>query len=92
VVVRKQLATVPPVGALPLKRGRADYKAPAAAATGGGIASPLTEPSYAAREFHPVQTLTSSDGLFVWELEPIKKIVMTDANDEPVVQIFAVPS
>lgn len=72
--------------------GTGIYKAPAAKGTGGGIASPLTETSYAAREFHPARYLSSSDGLFVWQFEPPKKIVMTDANDEPVVQIFAVPT
>jgi hypothetical protein len=92
VAVRKQLKTVPPLGALPAKRGRANYKAPATVATGGGIASPLTEPSYAAREFHPEKSLKSSDGLFVWEFAAVKKVVMTDANGEPVVQIFAEPS
>lgn len=72
--------------------GTGIYKAPAAtAATGGGIASPLTELSYAAREFHPAHVLASSDGLFEWEFEPVKKIVMVDANAAPVVQIFAVP-
>jgi hypothetical protein len=89
VVVRKQLATVPPVGALPLKRGRADYKAPAAAATGGGIASPLTEPSYAAREWWPAGML-SSDGLFV--LPAVKSIDMVDADDAPVTFNYAAPT
>lgn len=73
--------------------GTGIYKAPATTGvTGVGIASPLTEGSYAAREFHPARYLSSSDGLFVWQFEPPKKIVMTDANDEPVVQIFAVPT
>lgn len=72
--------------------GTGIYKAPAAKGTGGGIASPLTETSYAAREFHPARYLSSSDGLFVWQFEPPKKIVMADANDEEVIQLFAVPT
>lgn len=72
--------------------GTGIYKAPAAKGTGGGIASPLTETSYAAREYHPARYLSSSDGLFVWQFEPPKKIVMADANDEEVIQLFAVPT
>ena len=72
--------------------GTGIYKAPAAKGAGGGIASPLTETSYAAREYHPARYLSSSDGLFVWQFEPPKKIVMADANDEEVIQLFAVPT
>lgn len=59
---------------------------------GGGIASPLTETDYAQREFHPSLYLQSADGIFVWEIKPPAKIVMTDANDAQVDQIFAVPT
>ena len=69
--------------------GTGIYKAPAAKGTGGGIASPLTETSYAAREFHPAQTLWTSDGYFAWEVKAPKKIVQTDANGAEVVQQFA---
>lgn len=73
--------------------GTGIYKAPATTGvTGVGIASPLTEASYATREFHPARYLSSSDGLFVWQFEPPKKIVMADANDEEVIQLFAVPT
>ena len=88
-----QLRTIESRGARPATKGRADWTQDKEPATGGGgIASPLTEASYAAREFHPAQALSTSDGLFVWEFEPLKKVVMTDANDAPVVQIFAEPS
>lgn len=73
--------------------GRGNYVAPPSTGqTGGGIASPLTETDYATREFHPAQTLTTSDGIFVWEIKPPKKIIMSDANGAEVVQIFAVPT
>lgn len=89
---RKQvtLGTREAKGARAATVGTGVYKAPAA--TGGGIASPLTEASYATREFHPARYLSSSDGLFVWQFEPPKKIVMADANDEEVIQLFAVPT
>lgn len=88
VAVRKQLAIVPPVGALPLKRGRADYKAPAAAATGVGIASPLTESAIIAREWHAAG-LPSSDG--IWEYPALKKLTLSDADGVELVVILAAP-
>lgn len=91
VAVRKQLATVPPVGALPAQRGRADYKAPAAASTGGGIASPLTEQSYAEREWHAEKTLKSSDGLLSFRVKAIKQLRTTDADDVEVIMIYKEP-
>ena len=89
-VSRKELKPLEPRGALAGKRATAEYKAPATG-TGGGIASPLTEASYAAREYWPVEVLTSSDGLLTFRVKPIKKIVQADANDAEVVQIFAQP-
>lgn len=89
--VRRTLRTVQPVGALPVTRGRGNYVPPPATNTGGGIASPLTEQSYAAREFHDSRYVFSADGVFVWEFKPVSKIVMTDANGETVQQIFASP-
>ncbi len=86
---RKQvtLGTREAKGARAATVGTGVYKAPAA--TGGGIASPLTEASYATREFHPAQTLWTSDGYFAWEVKAPKKIVQTDANGAEVVQQFA---
>jgi hypothetical protein len=87
---RRTLRTVQPVGAVPATRGRGNYTPPPATG-GGGIASPLTEQSYAAREFHDSYFLFSADGVFVWEMQPVSKIVMTDANGAQVEQIFASP-
>ncbi|MCC5809851.1 MAG: hypothetical protein JJU06_05710 [Ectothiorhodospiraceae bacterium] len=58
---------------------------------GAGIASPLTEPDYEAREYYETQFITSSDGLFVLELAPIRKLVMEDANANEVEFDFADP-
>ncbi|MFZ3182918.1 MAG: hypothetical protein WA173_02075, partial [Pseudomonas sp.] len=72
--------------ALPAKRGRADYKAPAAG-TGGGIASPLIETA-GTREFHEGVLLPSTDGL-AWVLwRSVKKVTMTDANEATVVMEY----
>ncbi|PJI49761.1 MAG: hypothetical protein CTR55_10500 [Pseudomonas sp.] len=74
----RQLKTLEPRGALAAQRGRADYQEPAAASTGGGIASPLTETS---RETWDTQYLYSSDGVYVMELKPIKSVTFEDANN-----------
>ena len=90
-----QLRTVEPRGAVPAQRGSGSYVPPkAGTGTGGvGIASPLTETSYTAREYWPEQTLLSSDGLLSFKVKPIKKIVQIDANATPqeVIQLFAEP-
>ena len=85
------LRSVEPRGGVPSSTARVDYTPPPSAGGGGGIASPLTEASYAAREYWPVEVLTSSDGLLTFRVKPIKKIVQADANDAEVVQIFAQP-
>ena len=69
-------------GSRPATVGTGTYKAPATTSTGGGIASPLTEPSAAARAYWP-SGLLSSDGLF--ELPSIKTLNLTDANGDAVV-------
>jgi len=84
---RKTLKPIAPVGALPASRGRGEYTPPAA--TGGGIASPLTESSYAAREWWG-GGLPSSDGLFI--LPAAKRVVMTDANGAEVIFDYAEPA
>lgn len=78
---RSELKQLEPRG--PLRGGRvsAVYKEPVRQ-SGGGLASPLTEQSYAAREFHDSQYLFSADGVFVWEFGPPKKLVLTDANGD----------
>lgn len=73
---RKTLTTLDPRGRLEARQGRGDYEEPVTAG-GVGIASPLTEQSYAQREYHPQGEFTS-DGLFY--LPAIKKIVLTDAD------------
>ena len=85
------LRSVESRGGVPSSTARVDYTPPPSTGGGGGIASPLTEASYAAREYWPVEVLTSSDGLLTFRVKPIKKIVQAEANDAEVVQIFAQP-
>jgi hypothetical protein len=86
---RQQLKTVPPLGALPAQRGRADYKAPAAASGGG--AWPITEASYLDRTYWPPRDLISSDGLIRIDVTPIKSIKFIDADGVAAVMEFAQP-
>ncbi len=85
------LRTIEPKGALQASAGRVFWDPPKAAST-AGIASPLTEGSYAAREFYASRYLTTYDGIFVMQVDPVKKVVMSDANSAEVVQIFAEPA
>ncbi|MBU1330868.1 MAG: hypothetical protein KJ884_15940 [Gammaproteobacteria bacterium] len=88
---RRTLPRTTSRGSLPAQKGRGNYKAPAAAGTAGGIASPLIEQSYAAREYWPEQTVTSVDGLLSFRIKAIKSITQADANSAEVVQQFAQP-
>lgn len=88
---RRQLSTIEPRGALGTQKGVGNYVPPRSAPGGGGVASPLTEADYNAREYWAEQTLTSSDGLLSFRVKAIKKLVQTDANSLEVVQQFAQP-
>lgn len=89
---RKTLRPVEPVGALPASRGRGEYKAPPAAAAGGGIASPLVEQSFDERKYWPERAATSVDGLFTLYYRPIRETRQLDANGAEVVNQWAEPT
>jgi hypothetical protein len=75
-----RLPDTPPRGPLRKKPGFA-----AASGDGvSGIASPLTEDNHTTREYYTGMGITSSDGIFVLEVEPIKTMVMTDAEGNEV--------
>lgn len=87
---RKTLKAITPRGPLPAQTSPGtDTPNPKATTSGGGLASPLTEPSFAMREFWPTG-LRSSDGLFFLPAE--KKIVMQDAEGSPAVFEYANPT
>lgn len=94
---RRSLPAVEPRGGVAPQRGRGNYAAPAGG-TGGGIASPLTEVVTAEggrtvpdREYWPNMIMSSSDGLRVWEVRPIKTWRFVDANGDSVVLNIAQP-
>lgn len=82
------LRAVEPVGARPAVMGKSFYTPPPATG-GGGIASPVTETSYATREYWP-GGIPSTDGLLM--LPAIKKVVMADANSAAATFEYAEPT
>lgn len=93
---RQALSRLEQRGARPAMRGRGTVNlVPATGGGGGGVDSPLTEPvdesGVPLREYHPSMTITSSDGLFTMELEPIKKLTMVDASGRSIDFIYADP-
>lgn len=60
-------------------------------ASGGGIASPLVEASYAARTWHTEKVLVSTDGILAFRIKPVKTVDFLDANGDPVQIEFKSP-
>ncbi len=81
----KALPAVKSATAIPARTGSSGLLTSAAT---GGIASPLTEKDFSAREFHAGGWL-STDGLF--KLPAIKKVVMKDAVGSEIVFVYAAP-
>lgn len=91
-VSQRTLRQVQPRGGIPGGMSTAFWSDHARApSSGGGIASPLTETAYTDRQYHPDQTLLSTDGLLSFKVKPLKQLTQKDANDAEVVQIFAAP-
>lgn len=62
---------------------------PRAATRAGGISSPLTEVSFASREYYPVY-VTSTDGMF--SFQALKSATFLDAAGAEVKIVFAQPT
>ena len=84
------LPVLPPADLIPSKRGVANGPA----STGAGVASPLSEiGAENSREYFdatPVRVF-SPDYMVAIEVQPLKTLRMTDANNEPVVMQFRNP-
>lgn len=89
-VTRKQtaLSLLSPRGTLDAKKGVGMWDPANVPTTGGGIASPLSETDFTAREYWPVGQL-SSDGLF--NFPALKTLKMTDNDGAEVILNFAQP-
>lgn len=83
-----ELKGVEPRGARPATRSVGEARVEPARTNAGGVASPVTEDDYTAREWWPAG-IPSTDGLLMLPAE--KVIVMSDANGAPVVFNYAEP-
>ncbi|THF60899.1 hypothetical protein [Pseudothauera rhizosphaerae] len=73
---RRTLEPASPAQPIPSTRG-VSLTAQQAAGSGGGA---FEEDDASQREYWPVRTITSSDGLFVLEVEPLKSILLKDGS------------
>lgn len=78
-----------PVKAVPTKGARPGERSTGRPSSGGGTTvNTLQELDFAAREYWPAVELASSDGLFTFTVQPIKKISLVGGGvflfDEPV--------
>lgn len=67
--------------AAPVKSNAGSARPPAPNTGGistGSLIGDLTEADYTSRQWHPVQTITSSDGFFTFEQRHLKKLFLTD--------------
>ena len=89
----KTLGERPDAAAIPSAAGSAKPKRPAGSGTGtAGIASPLTETAYEDREHYDAVTVTSTDGIFSFQVRRLKHMEMLDANGAEVVLDFKEPA
>lgn len=70
--------------ATPAKPIRAATALGGVSGSGDGIASPLVETDYTLREWYEPVVVTSSDGLFTFEIKRIKSLRMDDASGRTV--------
>lgn len=84
----KKLPAPEPVPAIPSRTG-SSAPVPLPGTTGsGGIASPLTESSYAERVYYAAKNVTTTDGLFTMNVRHLQQISLLDANNAAVVMKF----
>lgn len=67
-----------PRGASPAVTSAAPLPGAAKSGSGSGIASPLTETAYAARQWWPERQLTTTDGLVTFVIKPVKEVTFQD--------------
>lgn len=81
------LPAAKPRGEVPAQRS-SSLDAPGAGQANKGINSPLTETTYASREWFNEKTLMTTDGIFAVRVRALKKIFMTDAKSNSVEMEF----
>lgn len=83
---------VPPTRGKAEKVRSAAVQPPVSKASGGGLASPLTETSYGARVYWSSITVQSTDGFITYQIDPIRKVFFLDANANAVELNYAQPT
>lgn len=58
----------------------------------GGISTPLTETAFADRTYYNPKTSTSTDGIWVVRMRPIKSIKFLDKKENPLTIEFKEPA
>lgn len=79
---REPLPVVPRRGSMDAARGRGVWSG-AEPSESGGIASPLTE-TPDTREYFAETVVMPADGYFVYSVKAVKKLTLTDADNNPV--------
>jgi hypothetical protein len=93
------LRTIEPRGSIPVSRGRGVWNESRAPATGGGIASPLTETTTgedkeSTRKYYEesIDIFYSNDYMLAVQIKPLKSLSMKDASGADVLFNFAEPT
>lgn len=84
----KSLPASAAASSIPARTGESKPKA----GGGRGLASPLTEQSYASRTYHTSKMYTSTDGMVTIERKPIKQMSFKDAEGNDAVFNLAEPT
>lgn len=85
---QRGLPEATPVSGIPARSGSGR---PGGGST-GSIASPLTEETFSTRTYWADQVISSTDGLFVIKIKPVKQMKFQDAQLAPVVFNFSEPA
>lgn len=85
-----RLPPAPAEGPIPAGRGVGSATV-GDAETGAGIDGPLVEIDPALRQYHPPRDIATTDGLFVYQMQPIAKVTFRDAGGRTVEMFFGDP-
>lgn len=89
--MEKRLAPAAAAPSIPARSGSSLPVARTSGSAGGGIASPLTELTYADRTFYASRVTETPDGLFSLSWSPLKTMRLYDANGAEVLFDFKDP-
>lgn len=79
-------------GAAPAVTSAAPLPGAAKSGSGSGIASPLVETAYAARQWWSEKQLTTTDGLVTFVIKPVKEVTFQDQAATEIKLQFKAPT